>query len=97
MHSIKLPAHFDGEKILLDKPFELQPNMKLLITVVPNKPAPKPRQKSRTLTRSDKKRQAASWWQPMQDCSFSADFFGIMDNYLAERKSLNFQERELFD
>ena len=28
-------AHFDGEHILLDEPVELEPNTKLLITVLP--------------------------------------------------------------
>jgi hypothetical protein len=31
-----LRAHFDGNQILLDEPFELEPNMELLITVLPN-------------------------------------------------------------
>ena len=29
------PAHFDGEHILLDEPVELEPNTKLLVTVLP--------------------------------------------------------------
>ena len=29
------PAHFDGERILLDEPVELEPNAKLLVTVLP--------------------------------------------------------------
>jgi hypothetical protein len=29
------PAHFDGECILLDEPVELEPNTKLLVTVLP--------------------------------------------------------------
>jgi hypothetical protein len=28
-------AHFDGERILLDEPFELEPNAKLIIQVLP--------------------------------------------------------------
>ncbi len=40
MHVIKImsqtiPAHFDGEHILLDEPVELEPNTKLLVTVLP--------------------------------------------------------------
>lgn len=31
---ITLPAHFDGKSILLDAPFDLKPNDKLLITVL---------------------------------------------------------------
>lgn len=29
-----LRAHFDGSHILLDEPFELEPNMKLIVTVL---------------------------------------------------------------
>ena len=29
------PAHFDGEHILLDEPVELEPNTRLLVTVLP--------------------------------------------------------------
>ena len=31
-----LPAHFDGEHIRLDEPYELEPNTRLLVTVLPN-------------------------------------------------------------
>jgi hypothetical protein len=34
MKRIILPAHFDGEQICLDEPFELTPNAKLLVTVL---------------------------------------------------------------
>ena len=30
-----IPAHFDGEHIILDEPVELEPNPKLLVTVLP--------------------------------------------------------------
>ena len=30
---ITLPAHYDGENIILDTPFELKANDKLLVTV----------------------------------------------------------------
>ena len=30
-----IAAHFDGERILLDEPVELEPNTKLLVTVLP--------------------------------------------------------------
>ena len=30
-----IPAHFDGQHILLDEPVELEPNTKLLVTVLP--------------------------------------------------------------
>jgi hypothetical protein len=35
METRTLRAHFDGNQILLDEPFELEPNAKLLITVLP--------------------------------------------------------------
>ncbi len=34
METIVLRAHFDGQQILLDEPYELQPNTHLLVTVV---------------------------------------------------------------
>jgi len=34
MKRITLPAHFDGEQICLDEPFELTVNTKLLVTVL---------------------------------------------------------------
>lgn len=33
----KLPAHFNGEKIVLDEPFDLTPNMKIIVTVISEK------------------------------------------------------------
>ena len=36
MDAISIPAHFDGERILLDEPIELEPNTKLIVTVLPN-------------------------------------------------------------
>jgi len=30
-----LRAHFDGDQILLDEPFELEPNTELLVTILP--------------------------------------------------------------
>ena len=33
MHSVTLPAHFDGEKIVLDKPFDLPTDVPLTVTV----------------------------------------------------------------
>lgn len=35
MDAISLAAHFDGKQILLDEPFELKPNVKLIVTVLP--------------------------------------------------------------
>lgn len=34
MENITLRAHYDGKQILLDDPAELQPNTKLLVTVI---------------------------------------------------------------
>jgi hypothetical protein len=34
METITLRAHYDGEKILLDENYELEPNTKLLVTIV---------------------------------------------------------------
>lgn len=34
MNTITLPAHFDGQQIQLDEPFELKPNTKLIVMVV---------------------------------------------------------------
>jgi hypothetical protein len=36
MDTVTLHAHFDGEQIRLDEPYELEPNTKLLITVLSN-------------------------------------------------------------
>jgi hypothetical protein len=36
METVTLRAHFDGERILLDEPFELEPNMELIVTVIPH-------------------------------------------------------------
>jgi hypothetical protein len=32
---VTLRAHFDGKQIVLDEPFELEPNTQLVVTVVP--------------------------------------------------------------
>ena len=37
MSNVSIPAHFDGERILLDEPIELQPNTKLIVTVLGEK------------------------------------------------------------
>jgi hypothetical protein len=34
MENVTLRAHYDGSQILLDEPFELQPDTKLLVTVI---------------------------------------------------------------
>lgn len=34
MSQISLKAHYDGERILLDEPFELLPNAALVVTVL---------------------------------------------------------------
>jgi hypothetical protein len=35
MSPISVSAHFDGERILLDEPVELEPDMKLIVTILP--------------------------------------------------------------
>jgi hypothetical protein len=35
-HPISIPAHFDGERILLDEPVELERNARLVVTVLPD-------------------------------------------------------------
>src|SRR5690349_12410109 len=35
MSPISVPAHYDGERILLDAPIELEPDTKLIVTVLP--------------------------------------------------------------
>ena len=35
MPIIALLAHFDGERICLDEPFDLEPNARLIVTVLP--------------------------------------------------------------
>lgn len=35
MQPVTLRAHFDGQQILLDDPFPMEPNTKLVITVLP--------------------------------------------------------------
>ncbi len=35
MEIISVSAHFDGERIRLDEPIELEPDTKLIVTVLP--------------------------------------------------------------
>lgn len=35
MQIVTLRAHFDGKQILLDEPYELEPNTKLLVSLIP--------------------------------------------------------------
>ena len=35
MPTITLKAHYDGERIVLDEPFEIPPNAALMVTVLP--------------------------------------------------------------
>ena len=37
MPMIAVPAHFDGERICLDEPFDLEPNAKLIVTILPRR------------------------------------------------------------
>jgi len=34
MQIVNLQAHFDGRQILLDEPYELEPNTKLVVSVI---------------------------------------------------------------
>ena len=34
MHGISIHAHYDGERIVLDEPVELEPNTRLIVTVL---------------------------------------------------------------
>ncbi len=34
MSQVSIPAHFDGKHILLDEPVELEPDAKLIVTVL---------------------------------------------------------------
>ena len=36
MPMITLPAHYDGERICLDEEFDLKPETKLMVTILPN-------------------------------------------------------------
>ncbi|MDQ7784844.1 MAG: hypothetical protein RDU20_18315 [Desulfomonilaceae bacterium] len=35
MPAVTLKAHYDGERIVLDEPFEIPPNSDLMVTVLP--------------------------------------------------------------
>ncbi|MBF0493354.1 MAG: hypothetical protein HQM15_11330 [Deltaproteobacteria bacterium] len=35
MNNISIQAHFDGRQILLDEPVQLEPNVRLIVTVLP--------------------------------------------------------------
>lgn len=35
MPSVTLRAHFNGTQVVLDEPFSLEPDMKLLVTILP--------------------------------------------------------------
>lgn len=39
MEAVILQAHFDGDRILLDEPFDLEPDTRLIVTVVPKQQA----------------------------------------------------------
>ncbi len=39
MSGIRIPAHFDGTHIILDEPVELEPDAKLLVTLLPDEQA----------------------------------------------------------
>jgi hypothetical protein len=37
MGAVTLRAHFDGKQILLDEPYELEPDTELIVTVLPKR------------------------------------------------------------
>ncbi len=37
MEAIAIPAHYDGKHILLDRPFDLAPDMELAVVIKPRK------------------------------------------------------------
>jgi len=39
MQVISLSAHFDGQSIQLDEPYKLEPNTKLIVTILPKQSA----------------------------------------------------------
>ncbi len=39
MKVISLSAHFDGQSIQLDEPYKLEPNTKLIVTILPERSA----------------------------------------------------------
>ena len=39
MTPVTLPAHFDGQQILLDSPYPLEPETRLLVVVLPDEEA----------------------------------------------------------
>jgi hypothetical protein len=39
MDNVSVSAHFDGERIVLDEPFELEPNTSLIVTILPKQDA----------------------------------------------------------
>lgn len=36
MSAVMLPARFDGERIVLDEPYDLQPDTRLVVTILPS-------------------------------------------------------------
>ncbi len=35
MNTVTLPAHFDGQQIVLDEPYPMEPNTRLTVVIVP--------------------------------------------------------------
>lgn len=51
IETINLPAHFDGSQIQLDEPFEMEPDTRLMVTVLPKQEGDAERQDWRFLSR----------------------------------------------
>lgn len=39
MPLVAVPAHFDGDQIRLDEPYKLEPNTRLIVTILPASPS----------------------------------------------------------
>jgi hypothetical protein len=52
MYTQTLHAHFDGKQILLDEPYDLEPNTRLLVTVLPDQWVADERKEWLTLSKS---------------------------------------------
>lgn len=52
MKTVTLAAHFDGEHIQLDEPFQLPPNVRLLVTIIPEHSADSEREEWYALSKA---------------------------------------------
>jgi hypothetical protein len=59
MDTKTLRAHFDGRQIVLDEPFELEPDTELLVTVLPKEQSEEAAEREAWLKLSEKRLQDA--------------------------------------